>query len=153
MNSYSSLCRACVKKLDTNIVRSFNSGFDFISPLNNHHRLPIAVIIKAYGLELVYGIQPVRVYMVNVEPALILVDYNKGRAGNGSGGLRVPAPSAIPLISWVLPLPSWPQRAIISPPFSCEPNLRPSSMVWPAELEIISKSIILSPHAGRDNNQ
>src|SRR4030042_439895 len=52
-----------------------------------------------------------------------------------------PAPAAMPFIKCVLPLPNSPQIPITSPPFNCEPSLRPNAIVSCGAFEIISKPI------------
>ncbi len=130
-----------VSYFDANVIHRLQSRFDLIRPFNKHYRARIAEIVEAYHFKLVNRIQPIRIYVVNIELACILVDDDECRACDRSAVLSA-APAAMPLIKCVLPLPNWPQTAMISPPFNCCPILRPSSIVCSGDSDVMFISIV-----------
>ncbi len=77
---YCSFGFAGVLKLYPNVIHSSQNRFNLIGPLNQNHRLRITEIVEAQHLKLRYGIKPIGIDMVNIQPARILIDYNKCRA-------------------------------------------------------------------------
>lgn len=83
LDVYLSLGLAGVLKLHPDVVYAFQSGLDFIGPLDKNNGSPVAVIVKSQHLELGYRIQPVSIYMTNIQPAGVFINYYKSRAVNG----------------------------------------------------------------------
>jgi hypothetical protein len=73
---------AGVLELYPDIIQSFQSRLDFIGPFDQNHGLRITKIVEAQHLEVGYGIQAVRINMIDVQPTAVFIDYNERRAVN-----------------------------------------------------------------------
>ncbi len=90
------LVRPGVGQIDANGVYPSKSSLDFIRPFDQNDGFGIAEIVEAQPLEIGDGVEPVRVDMIEVEPARILVDQDEGRAGHVLP-IRGPRPGGNPL--------------------------------------------------------
>ncbi len=82
---YGSFCGAGVGKDYFHIICEAESGFNFIGPFYEDNGVPGAEVVEADGFEIGGRIEAVGVDVVNVESAVILVDEDEGRAGDGAG--------------------------------------------------------------------
>jgi len=73
---------AGVGYFDANVIHSLKGCLDLVRPFNKNDRAGIAKIVEAYHFELVKRIQSIRIHEVDIQPALILINYDECRAGD-----------------------------------------------------------------------
>src|SRR5262249_46965858 len=68
--------------LEANRQRLLRKLLHLLAPFDERDGLPVHHFFEADALQIVHGVEPVKVDMINLGPALILVDQDEGRAGD-----------------------------------------------------------------------
>ena len=74
-----------VFELYANAIQVAQNRLDPVRPFDDDHGIGITKIVETQHFELRYGIEPVGVYMVDIEPAVIFIDDDERGAGNLPG--------------------------------------------------------------------